>query len=515
MAESFHLNQRLSYVGELCTVRFIGTIDGTEGEWLGVEWDDARRGKHSGENKGKKYFECKIPNAGSFIRPKAPEPGFTFLEALQSKYATAGESKAPISLSTNKVFEEVGFDKINQKLSCLKDLKIILLDGLQIEREGEVELIAKTCPNIEDLNLSRNRFEKLQSVADICSALPNLKSLRISGNRFSSLEVSSAEPFVNIKDLEIENILPTWDELTHLMTLFPNIAKLRATYNGFSSIPSAPFPSPLKVLDLGNNVIKQLSSVSPLSALPNLTTLILAHNSISSLCIPPPTVFPRLQHLDVSYNAISAFYELDHLPATFPVLGNLRVAHNPMYSGIKSEDAHMFAIGRLPDTMHVLNHSAVTSKERENAEMWYLSRIAQEISEAGEARRAEVLSRHRRWDELCRLHGEPSIAAPAVRDDKTLNARLLEFELHAAHGQQWLLKKIPRSTPASTLKSLTGRWFGIQPLQVRLRCTQQKDEGGEEEDAEEVVLEDVDDTREVGLHFEKRRVRAIVECKET
>ena len=53
----FHIGQRLSYSGSLCTVRYIGPVAGTEGEWLGVEWDNVSRGKHSGQHGGKRYFE--------------------------------------------------------------------------------------------------------------------------------------------------------------------------------------------------------------------------------------------------------------------------------------------------------------------------------------------------------------------------------------------------------------------------------------------------------------------------
>jgi dynactin complex subunit len=49
---------RLSYGGDLCTVRYIGEVKGTKGEWLGVEWDDASRGKHDGQAGGVKYFTC-------------------------------------------------------------------------------------------------------------------------------------------------------------------------------------------------------------------------------------------------------------------------------------------------------------------------------------------------------------------------------------------------------------------------------------------------------------------------
>jgi dynactin complex subunit len=55
-----HVGQRVSYGGELCTIRDVGEVDGTKGEWLGVEWDDPTRGKHNGEAGGRRYFECTI-----------------------------------------------------------------------------------------------------------------------------------------------------------------------------------------------------------------------------------------------------------------------------------------------------------------------------------------------------------------------------------------------------------------------------------------------------------------------
>jgi dynactin complex subunit len=59
MATDIYVGKRLSFDGQLCTVRYLGEVKGTKGEWLGVEWDDPTRGKHSGENGGVKYFECK------------------------------------------------------------------------------------------------------------------------------------------------------------------------------------------------------------------------------------------------------------------------------------------------------------------------------------------------------------------------------------------------------------------------------------------------------------------------
>jgi len=50
------LGTRLSISCSLCIVKYIGPVDGTSGTWLGVEWDDPARGKHSGSHDGKAYF---------------------------------------------------------------------------------------------------------------------------------------------------------------------------------------------------------------------------------------------------------------------------------------------------------------------------------------------------------------------------------------------------------------------------------------------------------------------------
>jgi dynactin complex subunit len=50
---------RIYVAGSLGTVKFAGSVDNTKGVWLGVEWDDPDRGKHSGTKDGKHYFECR------------------------------------------------------------------------------------------------------------------------------------------------------------------------------------------------------------------------------------------------------------------------------------------------------------------------------------------------------------------------------------------------------------------------------------------------------------------------
>ena len=54
------VDQRLSFQGNCCTVRYIGEIKGREGSWLGIEWDDDTKGKHDGALDDHRYFYCKL-----------------------------------------------------------------------------------------------------------------------------------------------------------------------------------------------------------------------------------------------------------------------------------------------------------------------------------------------------------------------------------------------------------------------------------------------------------------------
>ncbi|KAI5282232.1 hypothetical protein KEM54_002884 [Ascosphaera aggregata] len=173
------IGSRLSYDNSLCTVRYIGEVQGTKGQWLGVEWDDPTRGKHAGEHQG--------------VKP-ADEPR-GFLQAVREKYVSdersseqpklpgmAGISQ-PIQFN-GKIAQEIGFDKIRQKLSALQELKIILVDRLQVagvlpnehvvtkdEYEKELQRISETVPKIVELDLSWNLFESWGQVHDILVSL--------------------------------------------------------------------------------------------------------------------------------------------------------------------------------------------------------------------------------------------------------------------------------------------------------------------------------------------------------
>ena len=85
---------RLFVGSHAATIKYIGEVEGQQGAWAGLEWDDASRGKHDGSHGGRRYFSCRSgAAAGSFVRlPKLLESadlGQTLAAAIQARYKSS------------------------------------------------------------------------------------------------------------------------------------------------------------------------------------------------------------------------------------------------------------------------------------------------------------------------------------------------------------------------------------------------------------------------------------------
>ncbi|KAF2264535.1 hypothetical protein CC78DRAFT_560295 [Lojkania enalia] len=555
MADQFYFGKRLSFDGQLCTVRFIGEVKGTKGEWLGVEWDDPTRGKHSGEHGGVKYFECasKHPTAGSFVRPtRKADPPRSFVEALKAKYASEGfgdpdvqvvfnleckqkqnplaRQNKPIRISGKEV-EEVGFDKIRKQLADLHELRIVILDGLCMTRPiaslknrqkaaedgawpADLTDVKDACPKTIELDLSRNLFEEWREVASICEQLDKLKSLRVDGNRFRDTTVTNVErqrcveAFANIKTLKLEETLLSWEELTYITSLFPNLTTFVASSNAYSSLSNHFLFPAITDLTLEDNDFHSLSDIRPLTKIPNLQRLVLKSNKIATITAddsPIPIFSSTLSELDLSYNEIVSWSFINQLEHSFPGLSSLRVSHNPLYNSLQAadgralsaEDGYMLTVARLGN-LKTLNHSPITVKERLNAESYYLSLIARELEFTPEKDKQKVLAGHPRWEWLCEEYGEPVIRRSEGNiNPNSLAARLMRLRIYlspkaketmlptegsiegdeATEGESKAATKevverfeveVPMSFTAYSLLGIVGKRLGLKPMNCRL-----------------------------------------------
>ncbi|KAF2869875.1 hypothetical protein BDV95DRAFT_620406 [Massariosphaeria phaeospora] len=537
MAADIYIGKRLSFDGQLCTVRYRGKVEGTKGEWLGVEWDDPSRGKHAGENAGVKYFQylSTHPTAGSFVRPtrKADTPR-SFVEALKAKYASEdfedpdvhivfvqekrqkkqdplARLNQPIRISGKEV-EEIGFDKIRKQLAELSELKYVILDGLCMsrtlatlrERQGSSELdtwpadlhdIKDACPKAIELDLSRNLFEEWREVASICEQLERLRSLHVDGTRFRDTSLTDTEKkrclkaFANIKILKLEENLLTWEQIADITALFPALTTFSASSNLYKTLTPHTINPTITELTLEDNLFPSLSALSPLTHLPHLQRLILKSNKISAThtpATPLPIFSATLTFVDLSFNDIATWSFIHTLEPIFPGLTSLRISQNPLYQSLQAadgralsaEDGYMLTLARLAN-LTTLNFSPITAKERLNAESYYLSLIAKELTFAPAHLQAQIIASHPRYQWLCDEYGEPVIqrSADAVNPN-SLAARLIHFTFYLSDSAKAAGKagpemdrfeaEVPMSFTAYSVLGLVSKTFGLPPRKCKM-----------------------------------------------
>ncbi|KAI0842853.1 RNI-like protein [Hypoxylon sp. FL0890] len=540
MALNPKVGDRLSYDGAVCTVRYIGEVSGTSGTWLGVEWDDPARGKHDGSHKGVRYFNCrsKSPTAASFVRPTRPaEKPQSFVTAVTEKYASELAQTNVIKFS-NKVAEEVGFDKIHRKQAQLAELRVVIVDGARITSaysEGD-EPISQVCPKIVELDLSRNLFQRVGTVVSICSELPALRSLRLNGNRFQDILIdeglkNSQNALKDVRDLALEETLMSWEEICHIATKFPSLSTLSLSANQLCLLPQTPLEtlaSTLVSLDLEFNNFTTVADVASLAGLTSLRNLHLKGNIISTITSNPSQdlpVFPtNLKYLDLSYNQVSSWAFVDALPTCFPGLTSLRISHNPIYdnpdpdfstqSKAITEEAYMFTVGRLAN-LKTLNFGTISHTDRQDAEMFYLARIGKHLAAVPEGKEEEVLKQHRRYAELCELYGPPVVNRWKEINPAFLEARLVtvHFTFHpTGEGDDKIVERttrIPKSFDIYAVKGIAGKLFGARPLSLRLiwetgewdpvaGFDDEVEDSSDEEEEEEEDKEKTADTGDLG-----------------
>ncbi|KAI5209781.1 hypothetical protein AUEXF2481DRAFT_5945 [Aureobasidium subglaciale EXF-2481] len=575
---SFYPGKRLSTKGERCTVRYIGEVKGKSGQWLGVEWDDPTRGKHSGSHDGIEYFKCRSshPTPGSFLRPSAVwDKPRTFLEALRTKYAaaeTGGDASSQNTIRiSGKEAEEVGFEKIARQQAQLQNLRIVVLDDLLVAaydgtnttQEDSLDQILETCPNITDLDLGRNLFETLDDISEICDRLPKLKFLRLDANRLRDVSHrtvpnSTGSGLAQITSASLDHMLCTGGELENLLRSMPRIKELSASSNQLGSLDNCGLPSTLTSVILEDNAFSSLEDIKHLKeCCPHLQTLGLKNNQIADATRSKHTAatfkLPEtIVDVDLAYNNMTSWDLINHLAAIVPGLEHLRIAHNPLFSSLRSADGkpltsadgYMLTIARLPQ-LETLNYSKITDKERINSESYYLSQIGRELSLAPEEKEKETLSAHPRWKGLCEEYGEPKVERKTENevDPNSLAARLLECTVYSPaaanvvnlpNEQDPLLVEIPKSCSIYKVHGVIGRRLGVEPYKLRLILeTGEKDRvdmatwnGVEEWDSDEDDAENVGEewkereeelvpgTRPLGTFLDGRKARIRVELKD-
>ena len=247
----------------------------------------------------------------------------------------------------------------------------------------------------------------------------------------------------------------------------------------------------LRVLSLNENEIEGVGSGEEGEEAAAAAAAAAAATATSS-----PYGFTRLQALHLSYNRISSWSSIDAL-THFPSLTSLRFASNPLTKGLGQGEARQLLIAHVP-TLTRVNGAEVSVRERVDAEMSYIRRVARELNrvegegggggggggerEGGkegeedanltQKKAAFLKKEHPRWLSLVQQHGENTGWAgggggggPGGGTGTLAKGLLVVTLVSMASGSMTLPpveKKVPGTLTVGQLKLLFSKLFKLE-----------------------------------------------------
>ncbi|KAK5781786.1 hypothetical protein RI543_000974 [Arxiozyma heterogenica] len=337
--QKLKVGDRILLEKDLCTIRYIGSIDQWPGiTTFGVEWDDSTRGKHSGIYKGTQLFHTSVDGAGSFMKESTLISKLVqnknIWNALDEVYGTPNVSDSDIHdiAFNNKHVECVGFGNLNNKNRDFAKLEVISLNRRAISRLGVNDSInTKKCLNVKSLDLGYNCFTNLATeLSTFLESCPNLQELNLSGNRFLlEQEIPIIKPIKHVKRLYLTSCHVKKNLLSIIFKLFPNLEFLDLSLNGLNEgdFSNITIPITLKSLILNKNDLQTI----PLSIFnSNIQDLDVSENMIEQ-DIPNNTgTLNKIQSLDITNNKLKAWSTLDKINVVFPFLKSIKLNNNPI-----------------------------------------------------------------------------------------------------------------------------------------------------------------------------------------
>ncbi|KAL5707187.1 hypothetical protein ACHQM5_025268 [Ranunculus cassubicifolius] len=496
----FNLNQRVHSLNDprrIGTVKYIGSVQGYSGTWIGIDWDNNGDGKHNGSINGVQYFVAKSEKSASFVRSHNLCAGISFLQALEFRYRGGDSTKEEqdemyvLSASNRRVsIQLLGKDKLQDKLSKFEELVGVSLSYLGVSSVGPPEQIRTVVPNIKELDLTGNLLTDWKDVGIICQQLENLAVLNLSNNRWAH-DINQLPSLENIHVLVLNDCGISWTQVETLKQSLPVVRELHLMGNNIMTI--TPLSSDcvqgfdsLRVLNLEDNLFANWDDILKFSRLRSLEELHLNKNNLKCISYPKNTVksgdliigsetqgsgfspFEKLQCLLLGGNKIADLASVDSLNS-FPNLKDVRLSDNPVVDPANGGISRFVLIARLAK-VEILNGSEVTPRERKESEIRYVRFV---MSKMGADKRDEIKHLHPRFAELKYLHGiEDEKPKTVTAGPQKMASGLVSITLKCVGpsiGEKLpLTKKLPATTTVVKLKFLCDNFFKLKSIKPKL-----------------------------------------------
>lgn len=475
-SEEFTLGKRCKSGDDYAIIRYFGEVDGNPGLWVGVEWDNRKRGKHDGTHKEKCYFKCeKSGNCASFLRTHKITFGKTFMEVVKERYSYSGPGEKGENLIVGpqggavKV-ELVGMDSVYKEKSKFDELTVMCLESLDISSPGEVGEIDKFNLNVEELHISENKLiEHWDTVSRIVGQLKKLKSLELSGIQLNlPINVLELKPsFENISILYLYDTGINWDYFTRVSIMFPSLKEVYLCFNRIASLFSeieinTLCKNSIELISLEDNELSDWKEIYKLQDFPQLSTLNLNDNKLPDIPskLANPDTFCSLSALSLKNNEIYQWGTLSLINSTFKVK-NLKLKGNPLFEGMSVQQSRHNTIARI-ESITTLNNSDITSIERHDAELYYVSTYSKDwqlavdpISKA--IINSDFFKEHPRFSKLIEKSGEPMSRQPPLTN--TFYDVIIKCPDDSTKKEY--KKKLPMSLQLLKFKGILQRLYGI------------------------------------------------------
>ncbi|DBB11985.1 hypothetical protein WJX82_006869 [Trebouxia sp. C0006] len=469
------------------TVRYVGEVRGQTGPWVGLEWDDAARGKNDGSTGGQAYFSCRSPSAGSFLRldkyNSQAELGCTVLEALQRRYGDqdfnadqAAEPAEQVSKAEGRKGVEwqfIGADKVHAKISQIQSLDKATLINCCISSVGSKQEVRESLPQLQELDLSENLLSSWLVLQQLGTALPSLACVNLTHNLMAMPtpeELRGAPHNQSLRILVLNKCCLSWSQVVLIQESVPSLQELHLCSNGISQLSASSSGgrqfSQLQLLDLEDNNISDWAEVMHLSHLPCLQHLWLGGNQLQHINLQPgSTAFQHLQTTLLRDNILSSWGDVDSLNRLIS-LTDLRLSGNPILNDARGGGRYE-VVARVQG-LTMLNGSAVRHRERRDCELRYLRAVLGELDEvkADPQAAAALKASHPRLDALQDQYGPMAGAIAPASTGTALSSSMVEVHLvcvapSAGKKMGRQTKKVPGSLEVGKLKLLCQRLFKV------------------------------------------------------
>ncbi|GAA6100748.1 tubulin-specific chaperone E [Tachysurus ichikawai] len=484
------VGRRVLCDGERATVQYVGAVQPTPGLWLGVEWDNPKRGKHDGSYEGFRYFTCSYPTGGSFVRAKKVSFGMDYLSAVKQRYEMElDEAIGEQVMISTKTVKMVGFESILEK-QRMENLTEIALINCEVSGPGPENEVRINTPNVISLDMSGNLLSSWEVVVAITEQLEKLQVLCLSHNRLkiSSNPSNMRHAFSQLRVLMLNSCAITWSQMLSCAPMWPQLEELFLNDNNITELKRpVDVLQGLKVLDLSNNSLVQ-ESLLQLSQLSRLETLNLCSTGLSviqfsdTLIGTKTSAFPALKVLFLDNNKISEWAVINELEK-LSALVQLTCKQNPLMDLENNcETTRQLLIARIGQ-LEILNKSQVLQEERRGAELDYCKKFGRAWMQAGghidpklNHPSAEFIAQHPRYLTLIQKYGAPVEDELKEQKPFALKDQLLTitFECPVDTGRKSIQKKLPGSMIVQKVKGLLHRLLKLPGAELHLSYTSSK-----------------------------------------